>query len=75
MPVLYQALITLMQEPRQDALASLVKVLEIQQKVMFASHTDPAVKYNQMLVKGLFLQTLEVELINENRVKMRPTLF
>ena len=72
---LYQELSTMTQEPGEDANKFLIRALEVRQKVLFASETDEGVHYNPTLVQGLFLQTLEVGLIQEAiRTRIRPFL-
>ena len=72
---LYQELSTMTQEPGEDANKFLIRALEVRQKVLFVSETDEGVHYNPTLVQGLFLQTLEVGLIQEAiRTKIRPFL-
>ena len=62
---LYQELSTMTQEPGEDANKFFIRALEVRQKVLFASETDEGVHYNPTLVQGLFLQTLEVGLVQE----------
>lgn len=72
---LYKELSTMTQEQAEDANKFLIRALEVRQKVLFASETDEGVHYNPTLVQGLFLQTLEVGLIQEAiRTKIRPYL-
>ena len=63
------------QEPGEAANKFLMRTLEVRQKVLFASEADETTHYNPALVQGLFLQTLEVGLIQEAiRTQMRPYL-
>ena len=72
---LYQELSTMTQEPGEDANKFLIRALEVRQKVLFASETDEGLHHNPTLVQGLFLQTLEVGLIQEAiRTRIPPFL-
>ena len=63
------------QEPGVDAKKFLMRTLEVRQRVPFASEADETTHNNTSLVQGLFLQTLEVGLIQEAiRTKIRQYL-
>ena len=62
---LYQELSTMTQEPGEDENKFLMTTLEVRRKVLFASEADETTHYNPALVQGLFLQTVEVGLIQE----------
>lgn len=74
--VLYQQLTKAAQEPGETALDFLVRVLDLRQKVLFASErAQSALKYNKELVQSQCFQSIMTGLSNDNiRAEMRMYL-
>ena len=73
---LYQQLTTIVQTPYESPQSFLIRALDLRQKVLFASK-EAGVKlvYDESLVQGLFLHSLETGLQQEAvRTKLRPFL-
>ena len=73
---LYQQLTTIVKTPYESPQSFLIRALDLRQKVLFASK-EAGVKlvYDERLVQGLFLHSLETGLQQEAvRTKLRPFL-
>ena len=73
---LFQELSNLVQLPEEDTQAYLMHALNLHQKVLFASQEpESALKYDPVLVQGVFLHVAENGLRSDNiRNKIRPVL-
>ena len=73
---LYQQLTTIVQSPEESPQSFLIRALDLRQKVLFASkEAGVKIKYDESLVQGLFLHSLETGLHHEAvRTKLRPFL-
>ena len=73
---LFQELSNLVQLPKEDTQSYLIRALNLRQKVLFASQElESALKYDPVLVQGVFLHVVENGLRNDNiRNKIRPVL-
>ena len=73
---LYQQLTTIVQAPDESPQSFLIRALDLRQKVLFASkEAGVKIKYDESLVQGLFLHSLETGLHHEAvRSKLRPFL-
>ena len=73
---LFQELSNLVQLPKEDTQSYLMRALNLRQKVLFASQElESALKYDPVLVQGVFLHVVENGLRNDNiRNKIRPVL-
>ena len=73
---LYQQLTTIVQSPEESPQSFLIRALDLRQKVLFASkEAGVMIKYDENLVQGLFLHSLETGLHHEAvRTKLRPFL-
>ena len=73
---LYQQLTTIVQSPEESPQSFLIRALDLLQKVLFASkEAGVKIKYDESLVQGLFLHSLETGLHHEAvRTKLRPFL-
>ena len=73
---LYQTLTTIVQVPEESPQSFLIRALDLRQKVLFASkEAGVKIKYDESLVQGLFLHSLETGLHHEAvRTKLRPFL-
>lgn len=73
---LYQQLTTIVQAPEESPQSFLIRALDLRQKVLFASkEVGVKIKYDDSLVQGLFLHSIETELHHEAvRTKLRPFL-
>ena len=73
---LYQQLTTIVQSPEESPQSFLIRALGLRQKVLFAStEAGVMIKYDENLVQGLFLHSLETGLHHEAvRTKLRPFL-
>ena len=73
---LFQDLMNLVQGPKEDAQAFLMRALNLRQKVLFVSkESDSKLNANTELVQSVFLQVIESGLRSENiRTRLRPLL-
>ncbi|CAB4010740.1 Hypothetical predicted protein [Paramuricea clavata] len=73
---LYQQLTTIVQSPEESPQSFLIRALDLHQKVLFASkEAGVKITYDESLVQGLFLHSLETGLHHEAvRTKLRPFL-
>lgn len=73
---LYQVLANLTQQQKEDPQSFLIRALTVRQQICFASQeADSPIKYDNTLVQGLFLHTVETGLLDETiRSKIRPIL-
>lgn len=73
---LYQQLTTIVQATEESPQSFLIRALDLRQKVLFASkEAGVKIKYDESLVQGLFLHSLETGLQQEAvRTKLRPFL-
>ena len=73
---LYQQLTTIVQSPEESPQSFLIRALDLRQKVLFASkEAGVKIKYDESLVQGLFLHSLETGHHHEAiRTKLRPFL-
>ena len=73
---LFQELMNLVQSPKEDAQAFLMRALNLRQKVLFVSlESNSKLNANTELVQSVFLQVVESGLRNENiRARLRPVL-
>ena len=73
---LSQELSNLVQLPKEDTQSHLMRVLNLCQKVLFASQElKSTLKYDPVLVQAVFLHVVENVLHNDNiRNKIRPVL-
>ena len=73
---LYQQLTTIVQSPEESPQSFLIRALDLRQKVLFASkEAGVMIKYDENLVQGLFLHSLQTGLHHEAvRTKLRPFL-
>ncbi len=73
---LYQVLANLTQQQKEDPQSFLIRALTVRQQICFASkEADSQIKYDDTLVQGLFLHTVETGLLDDTiRSKIRPTL-
>ena len=73
---LYCQLSTLVQEPQEGSQSFLIRALDTRQKILFASkEADTQLKYDSLLVQGMFLQAVATGLLDEAiRTRLRPLL-
>ena len=73
---LYQILVNITQNPKEDPQSFLIRALTVRQKIIFASKESGSnITYDESSVQGLFLHALETGLIDETvRAKMQPAL-
>ena len=72
---LYQQLLIMSQDPKEDALSYLIRCMDTRQKILFACKEEDEndLKYSPDLVQGLFKRSLETGLINDTiRMRIRP---
>ena len=73
---LYQELATIFQGQKETPEAFLLRCLDLRQKILFASQeADAYLRYDPILVQGMFLRSLETGLRDDNILaKLRPLL-
>ena len=73
---LYRQLSTLVQEPQEGSQSFLIRALDTRQKILFASkEADTQLKYDPLLVQGMFLHAVDTGLQDEAiRTRLRPLL-
>ena len=73
---LYQELATICQGQKETPEAFLLRCLDLRQKILFASQeADAFLRYDPILVQGMFLRSLETGLRDDNILgKLRPLL-
>ena len=73
---LYQELATIFQRQKETPEAFLLRCLDLRQKILFASQeADAYLRYDPILVQGMFLRSLETGLRDDNILaKLRPLL-
>lgn len=72
---LYQELTTLVQETKETPQDFLLRALSLRERVNFASKADDSMKYDPVLVRNLFVHSVETGLRDEIiRSKLRPVL-
>ena len=64
---IYQQLLVMTQDPKEDAMNFLIRLMDTRQKILFACKEDEnELKYSPSLVQGLFRHAIETGLINDN---------
>ena len=73
---LYHQLSSTVQQPKEKPLEFLIRLLDLKQKVLFASQeSDSELKYDPTLVHGMFVHSFSLGLQNENiKMEMKPHL-
>ena len=74
---LYQELLTMSQEPKEDPLNSLIRAMDCRQKIIFAcrEESENDLRYSPNLVTGLFRRSVETGLLSDViRGRIRPYL-
>ncbi|XP_065071957.1 uncharacterized protein LOC135696488 [Rhopilema esculentum] len=74
---LYQELLTMSQEPKEDPVNFLIRAMDCRQKIIFAcrEESENDLKYSPVLVTGLFRQSVETGLLSDAiRGRIRPYL-
>ena len=65
----------MVQKPEEDPLDFLMRALGVRQKICYCSEENESIKCNDLLIQGVFLQTIGTGLSNENiRAYMKPFL-
>eukprot|EP00794_Sanderia_malayensis_P005804 gene5804-6502_t len=73
---IYQELTNVVQEPSETPLSFLMRALKLRQQIIIASEENNSkIKYDESLIKRIFLHTFETGLADESiRTRLRPFL-
>ena len=71
---LYQELITMKQQKKEDTTAFVVRAMETREKILFASKEEDEVAYDETQAQKLFLSTIESGINEEVATIIRPSL-
>ena len=71
---LYQELITMKQQKKEDATTFVIRAMETREKILFASQEEGEVSYGKTQVQKLCLSTIDSGIDEEVAIIIRPCL-